>query len=406
MNLSRKQFLKAIGLGALAAGTGAAGWASPSPKLEAAKAPASKLKIKDVEVYLFDIPLPTPFRISIGEVKAANDVLVRVITDQGIIGIGEACPFPPITGETQATNVAAAKAVRDMVIGKDPLAIESLLKEMGALVHSNPSAVAAFDMAFFDIMGKVAGLPIFRLLGGDKASFETDITTGIDTAEAMVRETKKHADWGYKTLKVKVGTDPDADFSRLQAIREAIGYDINVRIDANQGWTVPQAVYALRKMEKLRIQLVEQPVLASDMAGLKQVRAESPIPIMADEAVFLPADALKLVRAEACDYMNIKIMKAGGILNSVRIAHIADAANMRCMVGCMLETRIALAAAAHVVSSQSNIVYADLDGNAEHSVDPVIDGFTVKAGILTMNEKPGLGCDIDPAFLKKMAKVG
>lgn len=403
MNLSRQQFLRTIGLGALGAGTSAHAWASQ--RREEATAAARTLKITDVDIYLFDLPLLAPFRIAIGEMKSANDLLIRVITDQGIVGIGEACPFPPITGETQATNAEAAKAIRAMLIGKNPLAVDALLREIGAIVHSNPSAVAAFDMALYDIIGKVAGMPVFRLLGGDKPSFETDITTGIDTAEVMVRETKKHADWGYKTLKVKVGTDPDADFARLQAIREAIGYDINIRIDANQGWTVPQAIYALRKMEKLRIQLVEQPVVASDIAGLRTVREHSPIPIMADEACFLPADALKLVKAEACDYLNIKIMKAGGILNSVRIAHVADAANMRCMVGCMLESRIALSAAAHVAASQNNIVYADLDGNAEHTVDPVVGGFTVKAGVLTLTEKPGLGCDIDPAFLKGLRKV-
>jgi L-alanine-DL-glutamate epimerase-like enolase superfamily enzyme len=403
MNLSRKNFLKMFGLGALAAGSRAYGF--EPQKLEESKAAAKKLKVTDVEIFLFDIPLVAPFRISIGEQSAANDLLVRVITDQGVIGVGEACPFPPITGETQATNAAAARAIRDMVVGKSPLAIEALLREVGAMVHSNPSAVAAYDMALYDILGKVAGLPVFRLFGGDKSTFETDITTGIDTTEAVVRETKKHADLGYQTLKVKVGTDPDADFARLQAVREANGYDIKVRIDANQGWTVPQAIYALRKMEKLRIQLIEQPVVASDIAGLKTVRDASPIPIMADEACFLPADALKLIRADACDYFNIKLMKAGGIANSVRIAHIADAANIRCMVGCMLESNVALTAAAHVVASQTNIIFADLDGNAEHTMNPVIGGMTVKAGVVTMPETPGLGCDIDPAYLKKLRKT-
>ena len=126
---------------------------------------------------------------------------------------------------------------------------------------------------------------------------------------------------------------------------------------------------------------------------------------MADEALFLPADAVKLIRAEACDSFNIKLMKAGGILNAVRIAHIADAANMRCMAGCMLESKLGLTAAAHVVASQANIVYADLDGNSEHAADPIIDGITVKAGALTLPEKPGLGCDVDPAFLKKLTRV-
>ncbi len=402
MSLSRKQFLKVLGFGGLASGLGGFRLAAAAP---AAAAVRPKMTIKDIEIYAFDLPLVAPFRISIGEMKAANDVLVRVRTDSGLTGIGEACPFPPITGETQATNIAAAKAIRDMLVGQDPLAIDAVLRLIGPIVHSNPSIVAAFEMACFDILGQAAGLPLYRLFGGNKSTFESDITTGIDTPEAMAASTKKHAGLGYKTLKVKIGVDPDQDFERLRAVRRAIGDGIKLRVDANQGYSVPQAIDALKKIAPLGIELVEQPVLASDLAGLKTVRAESPIPIMADESCFLPASALKLVAAEACDYINIKIMKAGGILNSIRIAHIADAANMRCMVGCMLESRIALTAAAHVVASQANIVYADLDGNADHTADPVVGGMTTKAGIVTMPEKPGLGCDIDPAFLKKMVKV-
>jgi L-alanine-DL-glutamate epimerase-like enolase superfamily enzyme len=403
MSLSRKGFLKMMGLGALAAGTKAYGL--PSKALEQARAAAKALKITDVEIFLFDIPLTSPFRIAIGEMKAATDLLVRVQTGQGITGLGEACPFPPITGETQATNAAAARSIRDMIVGKDPLAIDDLLRLIGPLVHSNPSAVAAFDMALFDILGKAAGLPVFRLLGGAKNVFETDVTVSLDTQEKMRDEAKGYADEGYKSLKVKVGLDPDVDYAHLEAIRTAIGPGIPLRIDANQGWSVPQSIYALRKMAPLGIEFCEQPVLASDTAGLHAVRAQSPVAIMADEAVFGPADAVKLIRAEACDTFNIKLMKAGGLLNGVRIAHIADAANMRCMVGCMLETRLGLTAAAHLVASQRNIVYADLDGNTEHESDPIIGGMTVKAGRLTMPETPGLGCDVDPAFVKKLQKV-
>ena len=403
MSLSRKGFLKMLGFGALAAGSNA--YALPSQALARAGADAKKLKITDVEIFLFDVPLVSPFRIAIGEMTAANDLLIRIHTDQGVSGVGEACPFPPITGETQATNAAAAKAIRDMIIGKDPLAIDDLLRQIGALVHSNPSTVAAFDMALFDILGKVAGLPLFRLLGGTKSVFETDITIGLDTLESMRDEAKRHVANGFKTLKVKVGLDPDEDYAHIEAIRAAVGPKVNIRIDANQGWTVPQAIYGLKKLAPLAIQFCEQPLLASDTAGLKAVREQSPIAIMADEALFGPADAVKLIRADACDTFNIKLMKAGGMLNSIRIAHIADAANIRCMVGCMLETRLGLTAAAHVVASQANIIYADLDGYADQTVDPVIDGMTVKAGMVTLPEKPGLGCDVDPAFVKKLPKV-
>ncbi len=404
MGVTRKDFLKMFGLGVASAGlfqkSGLA-----AEKVDPARAAVGTMKIKEIEIFKFDLQLTSPFRISLGTLNAANDVLIKVYTDTGLVGFGEACPFPPITGETQDTNLSMARSVRDMLIGRNPLAIESLVAEMGPIAHSNPSVVAAYDMAMFDILGKAAGLPVFRLLGGDKTSFETDITTGIDTPDAMAAEAKKYADNGYKNLKVKVGLDPDEDVSRIKSVREAIGPDIRLRIDANQGWSVPQAIYALKRMEACKVQLCEQPVVAWDFAGLRAVRAESPIPIMADEALFLPADAIKLIRADACDTFNIKLMKAGGILNSVRIAHIADAANIRCMVGCMLESKIALTAGAHVVASQKNIIYADLDGNADHVIDPIVGGMTVKGGVLSLPETPGLGVDVDPSFLKKLAKV-
>jgi L-alanine-DL-glutamate epimerase-like enolase superfamily enzyme len=298
-----------------------------------------------------------------------------------------------------------AQGIKPIILGKDPLAVESLLAAFPTAAHTNPSIVAAFDMALLDILGQAAGLPLYKLLGGYRDTFETDITVGLNTPEKMAAKAQSHIDKGYKSIKVKVGQDPDLDFARLKAVREVIGPDRAMRIDANQGWTVTQAIYALHKMEPLKIQYAEQPVPASDTAGLKAVRQECEIGVMADEALFSPADALKLLKAEACDFFNIKLMKAGGIMNSLRIAHIAAAADMLCMVGCMLETKLGLTAAAHLVASQKNIVFADLDGNSEHTIDPFSGGMTVKDGMITLPEKSGLGVDIDPAFLKKLKRV-
>lgn len=401
--LNRSQFLKSLGLGALSTPfwTGAG---VTSPVLEDTKARAKSLKIADVEIYLNDIKLLEPFTVALGTITSSNGVLIRILTDAGITGIGESSPFQPVTGDTQQTNIAVAQDLRALLKGKNPLAIESANKIFGAYFHSNPSIVAAFDMAHYDILGKVAGLPVFRLLGGDKTTFETDLTIGIDTPEKMAKAARDNAAKGFRTHKVKVGLDPDTDVTRLQAVRDAIGYDHTIRIDANQGYTVPEAIYALRRMEKFKIQCCEQPVLYSDIAGLKKVRDASPIAIMADEALFLPTDALKLIKAEACDYFNIKLMKAGGISSALKIATIAEAANIRCMLGCMAETRIALTAAAHVHGARQNIVFADLDGHYSHAVDPVVDGMTIKNGMITLPEKPGLGVDIDPAFLKTLKK--
>jgi o-succinylbenzoate synthase len=416
MTLTRKSFLTYLGLGAAAtalsskglsaAGRGAGPADSAAASLEETRKGVQSMKIKAIEIYDFDIKLVAPFVISIGKMDSAADVLVRVVTDAGIVGAGEACPFPPITGETQETNFAAARSLRDMFVGKDPLAIEAFVRGAGTIAHTNPSIVAAFDMALYDILGKAAGLPVYRLLGGgDRTRFATDITVSLETPENMAAEAKGYAAKGYRTIKVKVGQGVALDEARIKGIREAVGDAVELRIDANQGWTVPQAKEALARLAAHRIQFCEQPVAAWDVAGLREVRRESPIPIMADEAVFGAPDAVKLVRAEACDYFNIKLMKAGGIFNSIKIAHIADAANIKCMVGCMLESRLALTAAAHVVASQANIWFADLDGNAEHVVDPIVGGVKLERDELVLPDAPGLGCDVDPAYLKTLRKI-
>ena len=403
MTLTRNGFLKALGCGLLAA-QAPRGWAAAEKAVE--RSGASKLRIKDVEIYAFDIPLKEPFRVSLGVITAANDVLVRVITDAGLIGLGEASPFAPITGDSQATDLMMARDIREMLRGKNPLAVDAALVEIGHIVHSHPSIVAAFDMALMDIVGKAAGLPLFRLLGGDKAVIESDVTVGMDSPEKMAGSAAGYVAKGYRNIKLKVGLDPDLDAARVRAVREAIGKEVHLKIDANQGWSVPQAVLALRMMDGLDVEFVEQPVVAWDYAGMKAVRSASPIPVCADESLFSPQDALKLVRAEAADYFNIKLMKAGGMTNAVRIAHIADAANLQCMVGCMMETRLGLTAGAHVVASQRNIVYADLDAHTIHTADPVIGGMAVDAaGKVTLPEGPGLGADIDPAFLKTLKRV-
>ncbi len=363
------------------------------------------MKVRNIDIFYFDIPLQQPFKISIGTMHGANDVLVRIETDSGLVGWGEACPFPPITGETQETNVAVARNLRDLLVGRDPLAVGVFLREAGRLITANPSIVAAFDMALHDIAGRAAGQPLFRLLGGEKAVLETDITADLDTPERMAERAARFVASGFRKIKIKVGQDPDLDLARLAAIRRAVGSSCAVSIDANQGWTVPQAVLALKNMEEFRVDFVEQPVASWDIAGLREVRRRSPIPIMADEALFSPHDAVKLVRAEACDYFNIKLMKCGGVRNAVRIAHIAEAANLPCMVGCMLETRLALTAAAHVMSAERNIVFADLDGHTSHAIDPIVGGLELDGGTITLPETPGLGVDVDPAFLRKLRKI-
>jgi L-alanine-DL-glutamate epimerase-like enolase superfamily enzyme len=211
---------------------------------------------------------------------------------------------------------------------------------------------------------------VYKLLGGHCDFFETDITIGMSSPAEMANKATKYVQDGFKTLKIKLGESPELDTQHMKAIRDAVGYGIKLRTDANQGWTAADTVRALRMMEKYQMQVCEQPVPYWDLVGLKYSRNNSPTPIMADESVHSPHDALAVVRENAVDSINIKLMKSGGILRGAQIAAVAASAGVTCMVGCMLETSLALTAGAHLVGSQKNIFYADLDSFMELSVDP------------------------------------
>lgn len=361
------------------------------------------MKIVGVEIYKADIPLVAPFRIALGETTVAENVLIKINTDESLYGMGEASPFTPIVGETQATDLAAAQDLAKLLIGKNPLDIERRLHELKSYLVHNATVRSAFDMALYDLLGKAAGLPLYAVLAGGKRTILTDRTVGIDTTEKMVKEALALKERDFPAVKVKLGTTPEEDIERIRRIREALGPEIPLRIDANQGWDCVFALQALKGMEDQGIQYCEQPVAAWDFESLRKVSTSTTIPIMADESLFNEHDAFKLLSMGACDYLNIKLSKAGGIHTALKINAVAEAAGVRCMMGCMSETRLALTAAAHVVSARPNIKFADLDSADMLSADPVIGGMTYgEGGTVTLPDTPGHGADIDPSFLKDL----
>jgi L-alanine-DL-glutamate epimerase-like enolase superfamily enzyme len=273
---------------------------------------------------------------------------------------------------------------------------------MDAAITGEPGIKAALEMAVWDICGKLAGQPVRCLLGNYRESFETDLTVYLDEPQIMAEKARSVVDRGFKCVKVKLGESAALDIERIRMVREKIGKEPKIRIDANQGWTANEALRALNGIDLYNVQFCEQPVHYWDWEGMKFVRDRSPIAIMADESVHSPQDAIQAARRDAVDMINIKLMKTGGILQAVWVAHIADAAGMKCMLGCMSETRVALTAAAHVVYSQRNVLYADLDAFTEHKIDPVIGGMQVRDGIIHAPTTPGLGLDIDPDWLKTL----
>jgi len=361
-----------------------------------------KMKIVSIDIYKADIPFHEPFRIAIMEIVSAKSLFVRINTDAGIYGFGEANPTWGITGETQEIDLAGAVDLAKLLIGKDPLAIEERMREINRFLVHNSTIRSAFDMALYDILGKTAGLPLYAVFGGEKRTFFSDNTIGIADPDYMAEKARSYKERGFKAIKVKLGTTAREDIKRIEKIRKAIGEGLPIRIDANQGWDYHTAVTVLRALEPMGIEYCEQPVAHWDYENMRRVRKKTTIAIMADESLFDHHDAIKLASMGCCDYFNIKLAKSGGLHTALKINAIAEGAGIRCMVGCMTETRLGLTAGAHLVSARPNIRYADLDGCFMLKEDPIMGGASYsEGGEITLPDDPGIGADIDHTFLKR-----
>lgn len=360
------------------------------------------MKVSSVDIFRFNIQLKHPTRVPIGVLDAARNVIVRINTDAGICGWGEASPFGPITGESQDSNLASAKMLAALIKGRDPLARETLSDEMRRSTVGDTSILSAFDMALFDIAGKVSGLPVYKLLGGENRLLRSDITIGMqDSIDETIKLLDERLASGFDAVKLKVGRAGLADSDYVAAVREHVGPAMPIKIDSNQGWDYPTALANLRTMEKLNIEYSEQPTLASDHTSLRRLRDNTSIPICADESVFNDSDALKLVTADAVDYLNIKLGKSGGIGVGIRIEAIARAANRKCMIGCFAESRIGLTAAAHLAIARPNIEFIDLDSSFGFEVDPIVGGASFdenNGGRIIVDDSPGFGASLSDEF--------
>ncbi|MBB6213932.1 o-succinylbenzoate synthase [Anaerosolibacter carboniphilus] len=354
------------------------------------------MKIKNISLKHISIPLIKPFKTALRTATSAEDTVVIIETDDGNVGYGEAPPTAVITGDTNGAIIGAiADNISKQLIGEEIENIEQIMDKLNRAVVGNSSARAAIDMAVYDLFGKLYKAPIYKLLGGYRDTVETDITVSINEPEEMREDALRYVTNGFTALKLKVGMDIQKDIQRVKAIREAVGYDIKIRIDANQGWQPKEAVRGIRRLEDagLDIELVEQPVKAWDLDGLKYVTDHVETPVMADESMFSPHDAFKILSMRAADLINIKLMKCGGIHNALKIVAIAEACGVECMLGSMLETKIGITAAAHLAGAKKNITRFDLDAPALLAEDPVVGGLEVKGPRLLLSNKPGLGID-------------
>ena len=352
------------------------------------------MRITDIRIARISVPLRVPFKTALRTVNSVEDIIVEVHTDTGHVGYGEAPPTGAITGDTAGAILGALRDhIIPRLIGQEVDALEPLMKRLDAAVVHNTSAKAAVDIALYDLYGQLLGAPVYRLLGASRRQIETDITISVNNPEEMARDTLAALARGYRTLKIKVGVDPALDVARLAAVRKAAGPDARLRIDANQAWSPKQAVRLLNRMQELGldIELVEQPVKAHDLEGLRYVAQRADVPVMADESVFSAADAMTIMQMGAADLINIKLMKCGGIHNALKIASAAEVFGVECMIGCMLEAKVSVNAAVHLACAKSVITRVDLDGPVLCSEDPVDGGSVFDEQTITVSDAPGLG---------------
>ena len=363
------------------------------------------MQITHIHIYKYSIPM-VPFTIATGTMDYAQNIFIRIHTDAGIIGVGECSAFPMIVGETQATCYEMAKDFAAIFKNKNPLDIEARMNELHSFTTGNYTAKSAFDLALYDIAAKQANKPLYQFLGGNKKPIESDLTIGINTPEIMAMQAVEFVAKGVTIIKVKLGKQPQADIERIKQIREAIGYQIKLRIDANQGWSYNEAIEALTSLDKYDIEFCEQPMRKYNDHLLPQLCKLSPIAIMADESVFTHHDAERIIANNAAKYINIKFSKSGGILEASKINKVAEQHHIPCMMGGMLESRLALTAKVHFAMANNNIKFYDLDTCLlGHKIDPVIGGVTYNNMHLQLSDAIGIGADVDDAYLKDLVQV-
>ncbi|MCL1804074.1 MAG: dipeptide epimerase [Eubacteriaceae bacterium] len=364
------------------------------------------MKLESIALYEYYAPLSIPFVTSLRRVSELEGIIVRMETDSGIAGYGEAAPTAAITGETKASICGAiALSIAPALTGISLDSFEGAMHSLNKSIAHNTAAKAAVCAALYDIRAKSLNVPLHLLLGGSGEPIETDITVSVGTIEDMANQSLSALNKGYKSLKIKMGGDPALDAQRAIACYKAAP-GLEYRIDANMAWTVKGTLLAVELMEKagMPISLVEQPVQADDLKGLKFIRDRISAAVLADESCFSAKDAIRILDDQAADMINIKLAKCGGIYEAIKIAAICEEYGAQAMVGSMMEGAIACSAAAIFASSCSAVSMADIDAPLLLREDPVIGGCGFIGPLVTMPRGNGIGAQM-PALAKEITSI-
>ena len=356
--------------------------------------PAIITTIRSVAVEPLDIPLLEPFTIATGSVSAANNVLVTLTLEDGSVGYGECAPFSPSTGETQETALAAARGCVALLEGRDAAHWRVLSKLLRSVYFSQNTVIAGMEMALLDALTRSYGMPLYVFFGGASSAIETDYSIPMVTPEHGYELAKGAAARGIRHLKVKVGGDIREDVARVEAIREGAP-GLGLTLDANQGYTASEALLCLEALDDrdIRPLMMEQPVHKEDYEGLRYVTQHTSVPIAADESAYSAANVARLIAMGACNVVNIKLMKCG-FVGALDIAAVCRANHIELMIGAMMESRLAISAAAHFVAGLGGFRYIDLDTPMLLADDPFVGGYEQRGGVYNVSGvKNGLGIE-------------
>jgi L-Ala-D/L-Glu epimerase len=350
-----------------------------------------------IDVIPLRIKLKKPFVISLGPVYYAENVVVKIVTRSGFTGFGECSPFRSINGESLETAQVVGRYLSDTLMGQDPLDIEACISRMDSCIYGNSSIKSAFDIALHDIAAQSVKMPLFAFLGGKQSrKLVTDYTVSFGNPQMMVDEAIGIMNLGYQAIKIKVGGALREDIHRVREIRKAIRTEIPLRLDANQGWSPDTAIGVLSELDGMNIEFCEEPIPRWDFMNLAKVREKSPIPIMADESCSDHHDLERLISIGACDYVNIKLGKSGGLFNALKMIKIAEKSGIKLQIGGFVESRLGFTASAHLALSSDCVSWCDFDTPLMLEEDPVVGGIRYgSGGSVEIPGGMGLGAGID-----------
>ena len=366
------------------------------------------MTVKHVAIYKLRIPLVEPFIISLGPITHAENVVVIITTGKGVTGYGECSPYMTINGESIDTCFIVGKYLAKALLGQDASNPSMCIEIMDRVIYGNTSIKSAFDMALHDIAAQHAGVPLYQYLGGrNNKLLQTDMTVSIGTPTKMQKDAVRFKDQGFPFIKVKLGENLEEDVARIRAIREGVGYEIPLRIDANQGWlTADKAIAVLNALEPYNIEHCEEPISRWRFMELNKVSSSTSIAIMADESCGDDHDAERLIQLKACSMFNIKLGKSSGFVKALRIIELAAKAGINLQIGGFMESRLGMTAAAHLALTHDAIHHCDFDTPLMFTADPVNDGIEYKAnGVIEVPDVPGLGATIKQDYLKEAENI-